>query len=200
MATVSENLLLDAHPRQSIKAWVIALAGLALGASLWFDRRSERVMATVQDKREEITVSQVPQGLVVPLVPGGCGVFYSRPGPYKEHRVGPASQVRLAPGRRPAGDPLSAGLPPARPDLRPIDRYVRLDLVLGLVADPSVWRLPLWLAGEVIGLWIASRMGKPVRHGGRRSRLFRRSSIRHLAVPYQVVQLSLAVPGTARHD
>jgi hypothetical protein len=223
--------------------YFLALAGLALGASLWFDRRGERVMATVQDKREEITVSQVPQGWWYR--------WYRVDVEFPTRDLGPMRSTVSVPRARydslRPGDRLEIRYLPFFPLLaRTSDRStatVVWDLASGLVADPSVWRLLLWLAGGVIGLWIASRIGTPVvvvvgllwvaaafpllfrgsgppapsasssaetmgrvegvslvtkapaRHGGRRSRLPRGSSIRRLAVPYQVVQVSFAVPG-----
>lgn len=222
--------------------YFVVLTTVLIGSSLWLDRRGQVVDAVVKSKQEEITVQQVPDGGWYRWFRAGVEFSTSEAGlgmatvnlPEQEYdalRPGDTLRVRYL-----SFLPLLA---------RPADRSTAdaaWDAITRLVAAPFLGTFIIWLAGGVVALWIAARVGTPVvviaglawiaaafpllfpappplapvsvettarvkaltlvtkspaRRTARRhrSRVGRSDSMRRLAVPYQVVQLRLAVPG-----
>jgi hypothetical protein len=133
----------------------LVTAGLMVGASLWLDRNGVPVTGHVAAKQERIVVGHKPSGewrrlyevVAAFKLPGGGGSH---------------ATVRVASDRYDtlrAGDPIELRYLPQFPLLaRTTDRStasVVRELAWGLAGIPIL----VWLAGGLLVLWIAARMG-----------------------------------------
>ena len=133
----------------------LVTAGLMVGASLWLDRNGVPVTGHVAAKQERIAVGHEPSGewrrlyevVAAFQLPDGGGSH---------------ATVRVAPDRYDtlrAGDPIELRYLPQFPLLaRTTDRStasVVRELAWGLAGIPIL----VWIAGGVLALWIAARMG-----------------------------------------
>jgi len=142
--------------------YFVVTAGLLAGSSVWLDRRGETAVATVKQKREEITIQQEPRG--------GWERFY-RVGvefPTRDHNLGMAT-LDLPRERYDAlriGDTLSVHYFPAFPLLaRAADRTTLQaveDAGGRLLDNQSLLPSVTWFLAGAGALCIASWVATPV--------------------------------------
>jgi hypothetical protein len=138
--------------------FAFTLAGGLVGASVWLDRRGERVLAPVEAKHERVMLRHDPQGTWYRWYELGVRIGERGAGPWvaaievPEHRydsiaLGDSIEVRYLPQL-----PLFA---------RASDRSTAT-VAREAAGRTGIAPLLLWLALGTAGLWVAARVGAPV--------------------------------------
>lgn len=142
--------------------YFVVLTGLLVGSSIWLDRRGETAAATIESKREEITIQQEPRG--------GWDRWYRVGVEFSagDNNLGMAT-LTLPQERYDAlrvGDTIAVHYFPAFPLLaRAADRTTLQaagDALGRLVGTPGLMASLVWLLSGVGALWVFSWIGTPL--------------------------------------